>query len=369
MKKSTDWTKLSIFFIVIAGILLLFSCIAPILFTNYSFFDFTETGQIGDTIGGIMNPFIAIGGVVMTFLAFYIQILANKIQREQFQKTLNKNIIDEKIDCYYKLKLLKLDVEQILKDIELRTTKINEFITYEVETPFQMNLLKRQSLKHYDRVINVDRLSVYKGFEIFLSGDNEWIKKFNNLFALFDYLHEAFENIYSIVDNHNNDTYKDKISIREELINFEKESVTFINNNINENNKSESNEIVKIAVLGYKQVVRKSMEDNTEADFLKVVEILEQFNNNVMLYFTTQYDSELERLQFLSSQILIKLNTIKQKTNQIIPELKSFLHGMIGEQSDSIENKIKDVFSLISNSLENISIDQLQDEYRQMPIN
>ncbi|GAA4907553.1 hypothetical protein GCM10023313_08000 [Mucilaginibacter defluvii] len=47
-------------------------------------FDFTNTGQIGDTIGGLMNPFIALSGVIVTGLAFYIQYRANKQQRELF---------------------------------------------------------------------------------------------------------------------------------------------------------------------------------------------------------------------------------------------------------------------------------------------
>ena len=169
----SDWTKLSVLCIIIAGILLLFSSIAPILFTNSSSrWDFSDTGQIGDTIGGIMNPFIAIGGVIMTFLAFYMQIRANKLQREQFQKTLNKNNIDEKIDCFYKLNLLKLDIEHIEKDIESRVSSIKEFIQKEEENPFRMNLLKRALLKHYDRTMSVDRLSIYKGFKIFLSHDD-----------------------------------------------------------------------------------------------------------------------------------------------------------------------------------------------------
>jgi len=37
-----------------------------------------QTGVIGDTIGGIMNPFIAIAGVAFTYLAFYMQYRANK---------------------------------------------------------------------------------------------------------------------------------------------------------------------------------------------------------------------------------------------------------------------------------------------------
>ena len=220
----SDWTKLSVLCIIIAGILLLFSSIAPILFTNSSSrWDFSDTGQIGDTIGGIMNPFIAIGGVIMTFLAFYMQIRANKLQREQFQKTLNKNNIDEKIDCFYKLNLLKLDIEHIEKDIESRVSSIKEFIQKEEENPFRMNLLKRALLKHYDK---------------------EWIRKFSNLYNILDYLPEAFKKIYDIVDYHTRDISEDKLIIRNELIKFEEECVRVINRNTLEKNNIQSNKFL-----------------------------------------------------------------------------------------------------------------------------
>lgn len=44
--------------------------------------DFTETGQIGDTIGGIMGPFVAIAAAGLTFLAFWVQYRANEQLRE-----------------------------------------------------------------------------------------------------------------------------------------------------------------------------------------------------------------------------------------------------------------------------------------------
>jgi len=68
----------------VAGILILFSFFAPLLFT-LKWIDFTGTGQIGDTIGGIMNPFIALAGVGLTFLAFYMQYSANRNQLKQFK--------------------------------------------------------------------------------------------------------------------------------------------------------------------------------------------------------------------------------------------------------------------------------------------
>lgn len=99
-----------------SSLFLLFSFFAPYFFTSTvvgkSIITTEETGLIGDTMGGIMNPFIAIGGIVLTFLAFYIQYQANKQVQDQFKLqqfesqfyemlTLHKDNINEmKIEGY-----------------------------------------------------------------------------------------------------------------------------------------------------------------------------------------------------------------------------------------------------------------------------
>ena len=94
--------------VIIASVLIVISFIAPWILTRYSILDLTETGQIGDTLGGIMNPFIAIAGVIVTYLAFYMQFKANQYQREQFEVQLSK----EKEQFRQELDLQK---EQFLK--------------------------------------------------------------------------------------------------------------------------------------------------------------------------------------------------------------------------------------------------------------
>ena len=75
------WVGIGIFSLII-GII----CFFPYWFTSRSFhdIDFSKTGQIGDTLGGIMGPFIAIAAAVLTFLAFWVQYQANLQQRQQF---------------------------------------------------------------------------------------------------------------------------------------------------------------------------------------------------------------------------------------------------------------------------------------------
>ena len=75
-----------------AIVALVLSFLGPWLFTRPSFSGiwFGEgSGQIGDTIGGIMNPMVAMAGVFLTFLAFYIQVRANRLQYYSFREELN----------------------------------------------------------------------------------------------------------------------------------------------------------------------------------------------------------------------------------------------------------------------------------------
>ncbi|WP_188626351.1 hypothetical protein [Pedobacter quisquiliarum] len=89
-----DW---KIYCLLLAAVMLiLLSLLAPFLLTRSAAsdgFDFSKTGPIGDTISGLMNPFIAMSGVIVTGLAFYIQYKANKQQREFFEKEQKSNKI------------------------------------------------------------------------------------------------------------------------------------------------------------------------------------------------------------------------------------------------------------------------------------
>lgn len=61
--------------------------LSPILFTQpWGLIDFSNTGAIGDTIGGITAPFINILGAVLVFLALESQIEANLSLQEQVER-------------------------------------------------------------------------------------------------------------------------------------------------------------------------------------------------------------------------------------------------------------------------------------------
>lgn len=69
------------------GTLLLLIFISPLLLTQLpSLVDFTETGNIGDTIGGITAPFVNLLAAYLVYKSFTAQIRANSQQRIEHNK-------------------------------------------------------------------------------------------------------------------------------------------------------------------------------------------------------------------------------------------------------------------------------------------
>lgn len=99
------------------GIGIFLCLIAPLVATQKSFwdsFDFSQTGQIGDTIGGITAPIVNIIGAILVFFALKAQIDANKLIQEQFE--------EQKTDESNRKKLL-----YITEQINIIRADLNDF--------------------------------------------------------------------------------------------------------------------------------------------------------------------------------------------------------------------------------------------------
>jgi len=79
-----DLTKKEKIVLVVIGISIM---TLPFIFTrSFNLVDFTNTGSIGDTIGGITAPFMSFFGSILVYLALKSQIEANKAIEKQFEK-------------------------------------------------------------------------------------------------------------------------------------------------------------------------------------------------------------------------------------------------------------------------------------------
>lgn len=101
---------------LILGIILIFSSLY--IFTQPAIFqgwDFSSTGQIGDTIGGIAGPIINFVGALLVYFSFQTQIRANQIQSDALSD--EKNRLNA--DSIFQKQLSQLnDIKLCLKDLE-----------------------------------------------------------------------------------------------------------------------------------------------------------------------------------------------------------------------------------------------------------
>ena len=378
--KTRNWNIVSIPLMIVAILLILFSFIAPYVFTGdqvNSRFNFTNTGAIGDTIGGLMNPFIALAGVFMTFIAFYMQIKANELQIELFNKGLQSEKLnalrEEKLDSYYKMSLLKHDLEFIEKDIINKADRIKEYFEKERSNSFETNILFRTLSKHYVRTLDIDRLTIYKGFKFFLSLDDSWLKKYSNLYSILDLLPDFFEKIYDIFERHSVNTYNLKMEIATDLNELMKMNAKIIKDYRSEKGsitylKFPTSKLCNESILKYYEIIK----EGSDEDRSRINETdLEKINKNVLLPFLTEtlklrddvhnFDKKLEPVMELTSDIRKKLQYIKNRMLEVSENIEiEYNKLMIDEQSkNSYFTELKNIQNFIESGLLKTNLDDL----------
>ena len=177
---------------ILAGLsilLIIIGCFAPFVFTQCgSLVDFTETGQIGDTIGGTMSPIVAIAGVFMTFIAFLMQINANRIQSEQLRKTFNLRLLENRIESRNALQLMSVDINVMIKEIGITCESIDTFCAYTEDNPtgdIPFYFTPKQSRSRYT---SINRNLVYNAFSFMMS--NDFLDDFRITYSLMDFYSE-----------------------------------------------------------------------------------------------------------------------------------------------------------------------------------
>lgn len=87
--------RIPVWWLLIAvGVILLM----PFILTRSSFylpFDFSDKGQIGDTIGGITSPFVGLLSAYLVYKAFIVQVEANKLQSRNNDFGIAIKLIDD----------------------------------------------------------------------------------------------------------------------------------------------------------------------------------------------------------------------------------------------------------------------------------
>lgn len=165
--------------IILFSVLIMF---VPFVLTRngWECFDFSNTGQIGDTIGGITAPFVGILGSFLVYLGFKEQIKSNKIQlfslktsvneQHEINNRIQKELVEQKnIERIDKiLNIISKDIDNFsftsnnpIDNFILGKTSINEFVSrlYDFNNLDITDLVSFKCLLETlrDTIINVDR--------------------------------------------------------------------------------------------------------------------------------------------------------------------------------------------------------------------
>lgn len=328
---------------------------------NFGYINFSkdEVGNYSSLLGTLVGLF----GVVLLVETLWLQF-------KQFKASEKQKEIDEKLDWYYKLSLLEVDLTSILNDIEKKSVKIKEYFEAEKNDPLYTHLLFRTPSRNYQRILELDRLSIYKAFKNFLGYKEDWLKVFNNLFSIIDFLPEVFKDIYDKYENHYKDIFEQKMKVRDDLIGLMTEAAKILtlyktekgDDYLNYPASSAANEMIR----RYYEVIGESFDENgnmkSETDFKKI-------EQNVLKVFITEYllqrdnprnfDSRLELLAEIASKMRKDIFLIKSRVLEFSEniELQYNSLNVDNENEKSIVTLIKEIQVIINEGLEKINIE------------
>ncbi|WP_166388043.1 hypothetical protein [Polaribacter sp. 11A2H] len=163
--KNKNITFLSIGILLI--ILSLFLFTRPAIFENL---DFSNTGQIGDTIGGITAPIINLFGAFLVYISFQEQLKANEIQVKSLKEEKERNSYDRVFNNYISLyQSLKNHLDNLEFIVEPTPTYSR---SGEITKPNHIIYKGLNALNEY--VIRIEKPNFYSGqkfetYGIFLS--------------------------------------------------------------------------------------------------------------------------------------------------------------------------------------------------------
>lgn len=181
------FTKDFFLYLGVFGIIVMLICAFPFLFTRIGLdeLDFSNTGQIGDTIGGVMGPFVAIAAAILTFLAFWVQYKANKQQRDDISLERFENNLFQLIQMQ----------EEITNNLNFTSSDGADELSYQVYNGRQIFSIIYNNKKYFSDVTYWGLKSALeqKGIHVYESDKDIYILDhyFRHLYRVFKYIDDS----------------------------------------------------------------------------------------------------------------------------------------------------------------------------------
>lgn len=201
---------------LIIGILI---CFLPYLFTrDFDIISFNDTGNIGDTIGGVTAPFLSFFGSILVFLALKAQIDANEEIKLQFQKQNQDQLFFRLIDnLHNRITNYSFNIPEGKGQMEIKSFEVLSFLIkkFRNEMYGECTLFGRQLLakipeeiaeNFYMRIINANNVLKEQDIKKAIELRNEIIK--------IDNFNDRWEFIKFYVDSNNYETSEQRNTLQ-----------------------------------------------------------------------------------------------------------------------------------------------------------
>ncbi|WP_117883737.1 hypothetical protein [Aureibaculum luteum] len=191
--------------IVLSIILIIYSLFYFINYYSYNdlLFHFPESvddknlklppNEIGDSIGGVLNPIIAFSASVLTFLAFYIQFKANNEQRKIFQATIKKEKTIEHNRHKANINIFKALINSMTEYYNKSGDLLIEFINREEENPLEINYYAFLTNSSYENFNKLNLRDIYSSIAYSFENNDEnenWENNFIDTLTIVDFYHK-----------------------------------------------------------------------------------------------------------------------------------------------------------------------------------
>lgn len=197
------------------------SFFTPFVFTQDAFsscFVLAGKGEIGDAIGGIMGTAVALIGVGVTFLAFWIQKKANDNQVKQFNSIQRRQEDQKEANAKNWVELMLWDVNYMIEDLTKESGWIKRVESFQRcidVNPYYTVPLSKTTLANYDRIRNVPRTELLVSLkELKFKNPSAILYSY---YTIADSLGEVLKDVCEKTDLYSKDVYDNIVMISNNL--------------------------------------------------------------------------------------------------------------------------------------------------------
>lgn len=168
----------------------------------------------------IVSAYGTLIGGILAFLSILFVLYGLLEQRQQILNEKEFNKIVANLELQDKLKLLSSYLKSTAKTIISQGEILEKFYIEEKDSPSVMNTMYFNANENFNRIINMDPLSIYKAIRENFSDDKKWENIFLNTYSLIDFYSEGLKDLKLKYESHINSKFNEQKKVADRTNNL-----------------------------------------------------------------------------------------------------------------------------------------------------